>query len=125
VFPGSGGVARMIEARSRARAGVDRGRAARRGGKIRDSWCGPASAKAPTRWPRAAGDHVVQPELANRMGLVARVTSRARRRRGLALAGYMAPPSELGLMEADELRRLAARKLMLRSASSRCESDPL
>ena len=100
VFPGSGGVARMIEAGEprldgKSIADVLRGA----GGKIRESWCGPcfgqgADALAPGQRAITSFNRNWQ----NRMGLggegylasPAVVASSA-------LLGYMAPPSELGL----------------------------
>jgi 3-isopropylmalate/(R)-2-methylmalate dehydratase large subunit len=101
VFPGSGGVARMIE-RPEPRLGgtsiADVLRGA--GGKIRESWCGPcfgqgADALAPGQRAITSFNRNWQ----NRMGLggegyLASPAVVA----ASALAGYMAPPSELGLM---------------------------
>ena len=106
VFPGSGGVARMIEAKEprlddRSIADVLRDA----GGKIRSSWCGPCFGQGPDAL--APGQRAITSfnrNWQNRMGVggegflasPAVVASSA-------LAGYMAPPSELGLhWSADE-----------------------
>jgi 3-isopropylmalate/(R)-2-methylmalate dehydratase large subunit len=106
VFPGSGGVARMIEAKEprlddRSIADVLRDA----GGKIRSSWCGPCfgqgeDALAPGQRAITSFNRNWQ----NRMGvggegfLASPAVVAAS-----ALAGYMAPPSELGLhWSADE-----------------------
>jgi 3-isopropylmalate/(R)-2-methylmalate dehydratase large subunit len=101
VFPGSGGVARMIEAEEPRLGGssiADVFRGA--GGKIRESWCGPCfgqgvDALAPGQRAITSFNRNWQ----NRMGLggegyLASPAVVA----ASALAGYMAPPSELGLL---------------------------
>jgi 3-isopropylmalate/(R)-2-methylmalate dehydratase large subunit len=106
VFPGSGGVARMIES-SEPRLGgqsiADVLRGA--GGKIRDSWCGPCFGQGPDAL--APGERAITSfnrNWQNRMGLggegfLASPAVVA----ASALVGYMAPPSELGLTwKADE-----------------------
>jgi homoaconitase/3-isopropylmalate dehydratase large subunit len=100
VFPGSGGVARMIETPEPRLGGTsiaDVLRAA--GGTIRQSWCGPcfgqgADALAPGQRAITSFNRNWQ----NRMGLggegyLASPAVVA----ASALVGYMAPPSELGL----------------------------
>jgi 3-isopropylmalate/(R)-2-methylmalate dehydratase large subunit len=100
VFPGSGGVARQIE-RPDARlggesvAGVLRGI----GGEIRESWCGPCFGQGPDALgPGQRAITSFNRNWQNRMGVGGEgylaspavvVAS--------ALAGYMAPPGELGL----------------------------
>jgi homoaconitase/3-isopropylmalate dehydratase large subunit len=106
VFPGSGGVARMIEAKEprlddRSIADVLRDA----GGKIRSSWCGPCFGQGPDAL--APGQRAITSfnrNWQNRMGvggegfLASPAVVAAS-----ALAGYMAPPSELGLhWSADE-----------------------
>src|SRR5262249_20052959 len=100
VFPGSGGVARQIEhpdprLDGESIAGVFRSV----GGQIRQSWCGPCFGQGPDALH--AGQRAItsfNPNWQNRMG--------HRRPRRLAtttvvaasaIAGYMAPPGELGL----------------------------
>ena len=100
VFPGSGGVARQIE-RPEPRLGgesiadVFRGV----GGEIRSSWCGPCFGQGPDALH--AGERAITSfnrNWQNRMGvggegyLASPAVVAAS-----ALAGYMAPPSELGL----------------------------
>jgi 3-isopropylmalate/(R)-2-methylmalate dehydratase large subunit len=100
VFPGSGGVAREIE-RPDPRLGGDSIanvlRAA--GGEIRQSWCGPCFGQGPDAL--SAGERAITSfnrNWQNRMGLggegyLASPAVVA----ASALAGYMAPPGELGL----------------------------
>jgi 3-isopropylmalate/(R)-2-methylmalate dehydratase large subunit len=100
VFPGSGGVARRIEGPERRLGGESIAgvfRAA--GGEVRQSWCGPCfgqGADALTRGERAIT--TFNRNWQNRMGvggegyLASPAVVAAS-----ALAGYMAPPSELGL----------------------------
>jgi 3-isopropylmalate/(R)-2-methylmalate dehydratase large subunit len=106
VFPGSGGVARMIEAKEprlghQSIADVLRGA----GAKIRDSWCGPCFGQGPDAL--AVGQRAITSfnrNWQNRMGLggegfLASPAVVA----ASALAGYMAPPSAIGLRwSADE-----------------------
>jgi len=101
VFPGSGGVARMIESPEprlggESVAGMLRGA----GGKIRDSWCGPCFGQGPDAL--APGQRAITSfnrNWQNRMGvggegyLASPAVVAAS-----ALVGYMAPPSELGLV---------------------------
>jgi 3-isopropylmalate/(R)-2-methylmalate dehydratase large subunit len=106
VFPGSGGVARMIEAQEPRLGGASIADVLRgAGGTIRESWCGPcfgqgADALAPGQRAITSFNRNWQ----NRMGLggegyLASPAVVA----ASALAGYMAPPSELGLVwAADE-----------------------
>ena len=101
VFPGSGGVAREIE-RPDPRLGGDSIanvlRAA--GGEIRQSWCGPCFGQGPDAL--APGERAITSfnrNWQNRMGLggegyLASPAVVA----ASALAGYMAPPGELGLV---------------------------
>ena len=101
VFPGSGGVAREIE-RPDPRLGGDSIanvlRAA--GGEIRRSWCGPCFGQGPDAL--CAGERAITSfnrNWQNRMGLggegyLASPAVVA----ASALAGYMAPPGELGLV---------------------------
>ena len=106
VFPGSGGVARLIETPEprlggESIAGTLRGA----GGKIRDSWCGPCFGQGPDAL--APGQRAITSfnrNWQNRMGvggegyLASPAVVAAS-----ALVGYMAPPSELGLAwKADE-----------------------
>ena len=100
VFPGSGGVARMIETQEPRLGGASIADVFRgAGGKIRDSWCGPCfgqgvDALAPGQRAITSFNRNWQ----NRMGLggegyLASPAVVA----ASALVGYMAPPSELGL----------------------------
>ena len=100
VFPGSGGVARMIEAREPRLGGSSVADVLRgAGGKIRDSWCGPCFGQGPDAL--APGERAITSfnrNWQNRMGLggegfLASPAVVA----ASALVGYMAPPSELGL----------------------------
>ena len=69
VFPGSGGVGREIEQPDQRLGGESIAEVFRSAGAvIRQSWCGPVSARARTRWTRSARDHVVQQELAESHG---------------------------------------------------------
>jgi 3-isopropylmalate/(R)-2-methylmalate dehydratase large subunit len=100
IFPGSGGVGRQIE-RADARLGgesiADVFRSV--GGQIRQSWCGPCFGQGPDALER--GQRAITSfnrNWQNRMGLggegyLASPAVVA----ASALAGYMAPPSELGL----------------------------
>jgi 3-isopropylmalate/(R)-2-methylmalate dehydratase large subunit len=101
VFPGSGGVARQIE-RPDPRLGGESIAAVFRavGGEIRESWCGPCFGQGPDAL--AKGQRAITSfnrNWQNRMGVggegylasPAVVASSA-------LVGYMAPPSELGLV---------------------------
>jgi 3-isopropylmalate/(R)-2-methylmalate dehydratase large subunit len=106
VFPGSGGVARMIEAQEPRLGGESIANVLRgAGGKIRDSWCGPCFGQGPDAL--APGQRAITSfnrNWQNRMGLggegfLASPAVVA----ASALVGYMAPPSELGLRwQADE-----------------------
>ena len=100
VFPGSGGVARMIETQEPRLGGASIADVLRgAGGKIRDSWCGPCFGQGPDAL--APGERAITSfnrNWQNRMGLggegfLASPAVVA----ASALAGYMAPPSELGL----------------------------
>jgi 3-isopropylmalate/(R)-2-methylmalate dehydratase large subunit len=101
VFPGSGGVKKLIE-RSEPRLGgesiADVLRTA--GGQIRDSWCGPCFGQgADSLAPGERAITTFNRNWQNRMGvggegfLASPAVVAAS-----ALAGYMAPPSELGLV---------------------------
>jgi homoaconitase/3-isopropylmalate dehydratase large subunit len=106
VFPGSGGVARLIE-RADPRldgesvAGVIRAA----GGEIRQSWCGPCFGQGPDALrPGERAITTFNRNWQNRMGVggegyLASPAIVA----ASALAGYMAPPSELGLAWVPEL----------------------
>ncbi len=106
VFPGSGGVARQIE-RPDPRLGGESIAAVFRsvGGEIRQSWCGPCFGQGPDALQ--AGQRAITSfnrNWQNRMGvggegyLASPAVVAAS-----ALAGYMAPPSELGLSWDPEL----------------------
>jgi len=105
VFPGSGGVARQIE-RPDARLGGESIAEVFRsvGGKIRQSWCGPCFGQGPDALER--GQRAITSfnrNWQNRMGLggegyLASPAVVA----ASALVGYMAPPSELGLIWSPE-----------------------
>ncbi len=100
VFPGSGGVARQIE-RPDARLGGESVAGVLRaiGGEIRESWCGPCFGQGPDALgPGQRAITSFNRNWQNRMGVGGEgylaspavvVAS--------ALAGYMAPPGELGL----------------------------
>jgi 3-isopropylmalate/(R)-2-methylmalate dehydratase large subunit len=100
IFPGSGGVARQIErpdARLDGRSIADVFRSV--GGEIRASWCGPCFGQGPDALH--AGERAITSfnrNWQNRMGvggegyLASPAVVAAS-----ALAGYMAPPSELGI----------------------------
>ena len=100
VFPGSGGVKRMIEQPDQRLAGDSVAAVLRSvGAQIRDSWCGPCFGQGPDALKR--GERAITSfnrNWQNRMGVggegylasPAVVVSSA-------LAGYMAPPSELGI----------------------------
>jgi homoaconitase/3-isopropylmalate dehydratase large subunit len=100
VFPGSGGVARLIE-RPDPRLGGDSIAEVFRGagGEIRQSWCGPCFGQGPDALK--AGERAITTfnrNWQNRMGVggegyLASPAIVA----ASALVGYMAPPSELGL----------------------------
>jgi len=101
VFPGSGGVARLIEGKEPRLGGASIADVLRgAGGKIRDSWCGPCFGQGPDAL--APGQRAITSfnrNWQNRMGLggegyLASPAVVA----ASALAGYMAPPSELGLV---------------------------
>src|SRR5690606_32703425 len=100
IFPGSGGVGRQIEAGDPRLGGESIAEVFRSvGGKIRQSWCGPCFGQghdALTKGQRAITSF--NRNWQNRMGLggegyLASPAVVA----ASALAGYMAPPSELGL----------------------------
>jgi homoaconitase/3-isopropylmalate dehydratase large subunit len=100
VFPGSGGVARLIERPDSRLGGESIAVVFRRaGGEIRQSWCGPCFGQGPDAL--RAGQRAITTfnrNWQNRMGVggegylasPAIVASSA-------LVGYMAPPTELGL----------------------------
>ena len=100
IFPGSGGVARQIErpdARLAGQSIADVIKAA--GGEIRQSWCGPCFGQGPDALrPGERAITSFNRNWQNRMGvggegyLASPAVVAAS-----ALAGYMAPPSELGL----------------------------
>ena len=106
VFPGSGGVKHLIE-KAEPRLGGDSVASVLRaaGAQIRDSWCGPCFGQGPDAL--APGQRAITSfnrNWQNRMGvggegfLASPAVVAAS-----ALAGYMAPPSELGLTwRADE-----------------------
>jgi 3-isopropylmalate/(R)-2-methylmalate dehydratase large subunit len=100
VFPGSGGVGRQIERPDARLGGESIGEVFRSvGGKIRQSWCGPCFGQGPDALSK--GQRAITSfnrNWQNRMGLggegyLASPAVVA----ASALAGYMAPPSELGL----------------------------
>jgi 3-isopropylmalate/(R)-2-methylmalate dehydratase large subunit len=100
IFPGSGGVGRLIERPDPRLAGESIADVFRSvGGEIRQSWCGPCFGQGPdalTRGQRAITSF--NRNWQNRMGLggegyLASPAVVA----ASALLGYMAPPSELGL----------------------------
>jgi 3-isopropylmalate/(R)-2-methylmalate dehydratase large subunit len=101
VFPGSGGVARQIE-RADARLGGESVAEVFRsaGGEIRQSWCGPCFGQGPDALqPGQRAITTFNRNWQNRMGVggegyLASPAIVA----ASALAGYMAPPSELGLV---------------------------
>ena len=101
IFPGSGGVARQIELPDARLAGESIAEVFRSvGGQIRQSWCGPCFGQGPdalTEGQRAITSF--NRNWQNRMGLggegyLASPAVVA----ASALAGYMAPPSELGIV---------------------------
>jgi 3-isopropylmalate/(R)-2-methylmalate dehydratase large subunit len=106
VFPGSGGVARQIE-RPDARLGRESIAEVFRsvGGEIRQSWCGPCFGQGPDALqPGQRAITSFNRNWQNRMGVggegyLASPAIVA----ASALAGYMAPPSELGLKWEAEL----------------------
>jgi homoaconitase/3-isopropylmalate dehydratase large subunit len=100
IFPGSGGVGRTIERPDARLAGESIADVFRSvGGQIRQSWCGPCFGQGPDAL--AKGQRAITSfnrNWQNRMGLggegyLASPAVVA----ASALAGYMAPPSELGL----------------------------
>jgi 3-isopropylmalate/(R)-2-methylmalate dehydratase large subunit len=100
IFPGSGGVARQIEAADPRLGGESIAEVFRSvGGKIRQSWCGPCFGQGPDAL--SAGQRAITSfnrNWQNRMGLggegyLASPAVVA----ASALVGYMAPPSELGI----------------------------
>jgi 3-isopropylmalate/(R)-2-methylmalate dehydratase large subunit len=106
VFPGSGGVARRIEHADPRLGGASIAEVFRAaGGEIRQSWCGPCFGQGPDALQR--GQRAITSfnrNWQNRMGLggegyLASPAVVA----ASALAGYMAPPSELGLRWDPEL----------------------
>jgi 3-isopropylmalate/(R)-2-methylmalate dehydratase large subunit len=100
VFPGSGGVARQIDRPDPRLAGESIADVFRRaGGEIRQSWCGPCFGQGPDALVR--GERAITSfnrNWQNRMGvggegyLASPVVVASS-----AIAGYMAPPDELGL----------------------------
>ena len=100
IFPGSGGVKRQIESPDRRLAGESIAEVFRSvGGEIRPSWCGPCFGQGPDAL--AKGQRAITSfnrNWQNRMGvggegyLASPAVVAAS-----ALAGYMAPPSELGI----------------------------
>jgi homoaconitase/3-isopropylmalate dehydratase large subunit len=101
VFPGSGGVARLIEGPDPRLAGESIAEVFRSvGGRIRQSWCGPCFGQGPDALKR--GQRAITSfnrNWQNRMGLggegyLASPSVVA----ASALVGYMAPPEELGLI---------------------------
>ena len=100
VFPGSGGVSRQIERPDPRLGGESIGEVFRAaGGEIRQSWCGPCFGQGPDALqPGQRAITSFNRNWQNRMGLggegyLASPAIVA----ASALAGYMAPPSELGL----------------------------
>ncbi len=100
VFPGSGGVARLIERPDSRLSGESIAAVFRRaGGEIRQSWCGPCFGQGPDALrPGERAITTFNRNWQNRMGVggegyLASPAIVA----ASALAGYMAPPSELGL----------------------------
>jgi 3-isopropylmalate/(R)-2-methylmalate dehydratase large subunit len=100
VFPGSGNVKRLIEApepRLEGRSIADVMRDA--GAEIRDSWCGPCFGQGPDALRR--GQRAITSfnrNWQNRMGLGGEgYLASPQVVAASALAGYMAPPSALGL----------------------------
>ena len=100
IFPGSGGVGKQIETADPRLGGESIAEVFRSvGGKIRQSWCGPCFGQGPDAL--SAGQRAITSfnrNWQNRMGLggegyLASPAVVA----ASALAGYMAPPSELGL----------------------------
>jgi 3-isopropylmalate/(R)-2-methylmalate dehydratase large subunit len=100
IFPGSGGVARQIERPDPRLGGESIAQVFRAvGGEIRQSWCGPCFGQGPDALqPGQRAITSFNRNWQNRMGLggegyLASPAIVA----ASALAGYMAPPSELGL----------------------------
>jgi 3-isopropylmalate/(R)-2-methylmalate dehydratase large subunit len=101
VFPGSGGVARQIERADARLGGTSVAEVFRLvGGEIRQSWCGPCFGQGPDALlPGQRAITSFNRNWQNRMGVggegyLASPAIVA----ASALAGYMAPPSELGLI---------------------------
>ena len=101
IFPGSGGVARQIELPDPRLAGESIAEVFRSvGGQIRQSWCGPCFGQGPDALtPGQRAITSFNRNWQNRMGLggegyLASPAVVA----ASALAGYMAPPSELGIV---------------------------
>ena len=106
VFPGSGGVARQIERADRRLGGESVADVFRSvGGEIRQSWCGPCFGQGPDALlPGQRAITTFNRNWQNRMGVggegyLASPAIVA----ASALAGYMAPPGELGLRWDPEL----------------------
>jgi 3-isopropylmalate/(R)-2-methylmalate dehydratase large subunit len=106
VFPGSGGVGRQIERPDRRLGGESIAEVFRSvGGEIRQSWCGPCFGQGPDALqPGQRAITSFNRNWQNRMGVggegyLASPAIVA----ASALAGYMAPPSELGLKWDPEL----------------------
>ncbi len=106
IFPGSGGVGRQIEAGDPRLGGESIAEVFRSvGGEIRQSWCGPCFGQGPDSL--SPGERAITSfnrNWQNRMGLggegyLASPAVVA----ASAIAGYMAPPSELGLVWDAEL----------------------
>jgi 3-isopropylmalate/(R)-2-methylmalate dehydratase large subunit len=100
VFPGSGGVARLIERPDELLGGVSIASVFRGvGGEIRQSWCGPCFGQGPDALrPGERAITTFNRNWQNRMGVggegyLASPSVVA----ASALLGYMGPPSELGL----------------------------
>jgi 3-isopropylmalate/(R)-2-methylmalate dehydratase large subunit len=101
IFPGSGGVRRQIESPDPRLAGESIAEVFRSvGGQIRQSWCGPCFGQGPDALsPGQRAITSFNRNWQNRMGVggegyLASPSVVA----ASALAGYMAPPSELGLV---------------------------
>ncbi|HXV59737.1 MAG TPA: aconitase family protein [Vicinamibacteria bacterium] len=101
IFPGSGGVKREIERPESRLGGESIGSVLRAaGGQIRDSWCGPCFGQGPDSLQK--GETAITTfnrNWQNRMGVggLGYLASPAVVAAS-ALVGYMAPPSELGLV---------------------------
>ena len=98
VFPGSGGVARQIEHPDSRLGGESIAEVFRAvGGEIRQSWCGPCFGRGPDALQPASAQSP-RSTVTGRIGWVwAGRLSPSLVVAASALAGYMAPPSELGL----------------------------